>query len=86
MPPVPAVLWEVPVRPAPPASGSPAELLEHGVRFGAYPDDDLNGTEERVRHALTAEFDAEADGGGLVVSHRREAGIQCRVIFGDIPQ
>jgi len=30
------VLWEVPVRPAPPASGSPAELLEHGVRFGAY--------------------------------------------------
>lgn len=51
-----------------------------------YPDDDLNGTEERVRHALTAEFDAEADGDGLVVSHRREAGIQCRVIFGDIPQ
>ena len=51
-----------------------------------YPDDDLNGTEERVRHALTAEFDAETDGGGLVVSHRREAGIQCRVIFGDIPQ
>ena len=36
MPPVPAVLWEVPVRPAPPASGSPADLLEHGVRFGAY--------------------------------------------------
>ena len=22
--------------PVPPASGSPAELLEHGVRFGAY--------------------------------------------------
>lgn len=36
IPPVPAVLWEVPVRPAPPASGSPAELLEHSVRFGAY--------------------------------------------------
>ena len=51
-----------------------------------YPDDELNGTEERVRHALTAEFDAETDGGGLVVSHRREAGTQCRVIFGDIPQ
>lgn len=36
MPPVPAALMDTPVRPAPPAAGTPAALLEHAVRFGAY--------------------------------------------------
>ena len=36
MPPVPAALMDTPVRPAPPAAGTPAALLEHAARFGAY--------------------------------------------------
>ena len=36
MPPVPAALMDTPVRPAPPAAGTPAALLAHAARFGAY--------------------------------------------------
>lgn len=36
MPPVPAALLEIPVRPEPPESGKPEALLRHAVKFGAY--------------------------------------------------
>ncbi|WP_371865567.1 hypothetical protein [Neisseria yangbaofengii] len=36
MPPVPAALLDTPVRPDPPESGKPQDLLRHAVRFGNY--------------------------------------------------
>ncbi|WP_369832039.1 hypothetical protein [Neisseria sp. N95_16] len=36
MPPVPAALLDMPLRPEPPESGEPQELLRHAVRFGNY--------------------------------------------------
>lgn len=36
MPPVPAALLDAPLRPEPPESGEPQELLRHAVRFGNY--------------------------------------------------
>lgn len=36
MPPVPAALMDTPLRPEPPESGKPQDLLRHAVKFGAY--------------------------------------------------
>ncbi|WP_233572110.1 hypothetical protein [Neisseria weixii] len=36
MPPVPAALLDTPLRPEPPESGKPEDLLHHAVRFGSY--------------------------------------------------
>ncbi|WP_245934282.1 hypothetical protein [Bergeriella denitrificans] len=36
MPPLPAALLVPPLRPAPPASGTPQALLEHAAEFGRY--------------------------------------------------
>lgn len=36
MPAPPGILAAAPQRPAPPAAGTPAALLDHAARFGAY--------------------------------------------------